>query len=163
MLPVIALVAERGGTGLDTGLVFAGIGVGGIVGSLLSPRVSLAPGPLMVAVLAVFGVCNLAMALPFGVFWPFVPLALTAVVTPLINVSVSALHSALVPEDMMGRLDAISTLASRVLTPLAPALGGLLAGVFGGAVALVAFGALFLVTAVAAAFTDLRTVVPQPS
>ncbi|MFJ5993390.1 MFS transporter [Lentzea sp. NPDC092896] len=163
ILPVLALVASRGGSGLDTGLVLAGIGVGGIIGSLLSPRVSLAPGKLMVAVLVVFGACNLAMALPFGVFWPFVPLALTAVVTPLINVSVSALHSALVPEDMMGRLDAVSTLASRVLTPLAPALGGLLAGMFGGAVALVAFGALILVTAVAAAFTDLRTPAPQPS
>lgn len=157
MLPVFALVAERGGTSLDTGLVFAGIGVGGVIGSLLSPRVTLAPGKLMVAVLVVFGACNLAMALPFGVFWPFVPLALTAVVTPLINVSVSALHLTLVPEDMMGRLDAVSTLAVRVLTPLAPALGGLLAGMFGGAVALLAFGALILVTAVAAAFTDLKT------
>ena len=161
MLPVFALVAERGGSGLDTGLVIAGIGVGGIVGSLVSPRVSLAPGKLMVVVLAVFGVCNLAMALPFGVFWPFVPLAVTAVVTPLINVSVSALHSQLVPEDMMGRLDAVSTLAARVLTPLAPALGGFLAGVAGGAVALTAFGALILATAVAAAFTDLRTSAPQ--
>ncbi|SDM01762.1 Predicted arabinose efflux permease, MFS family [Lentzea albidocapillata subsp. violacea] len=161
MLPVFALVAERGGSGIDTGLVLAGIGVGGIIGSLLSPRITVAPGPLMVAVLTVFGACTLAMALPFGVFWPFVPLALSAVVTPLINVSVSALHTALVPEDMMGRLDAISTLTSRVLTPLAPALGGLLAGVFGGAVALLAFGALILVTAAGAAFTDLRTVVPQ--
>ncbi|GHH31698.1 MFS transporter [Lentzea cavernae] len=163
MLPVFALVAERGGSGLDTGLVLAGIGVGGVIGSLLAPRVTLDAGRLMVAVLAVFGACTLAMALPFGVFWPFVPLALTAVVTPLINVSVSALHSQLVPEDMMGRLDAVSTLAARVLTPLAPALGGFMAGAVGGAVALLAFGALILVTALAAAFTDLRTAAPQRS
>ncbi len=124
MLPVFALVAERGGDGLDTGVVVAGIGVGGVLGSLLSPGVALAPSKLVVAVLVVFGASNLAMALPFGVFWPFVPLAVTAVVTPLINVSVSAIYAQLVPEDMMGRLDAASTMASRVLTPLAPALGG---------------------------------------
>ncbi|SER01105.1 MFS transporter [Lentzea albida] len=163
MLPVLALVAERGGSGLDTGVVIAGIGVGGIIGSLVSPRVALAPGRLMVVVLVVFGACNLAMVLPFGVFWPFVPLAVTATVTPLINVSVSALHSQLVPEDMMGRLDAVSTLAARVLTPLAPALGGLLAGVVGGAVALAVFGALILVTALVAAFTDLSVSPPRRS
>ncbi|MFD4676742.1 MFS transporter [Lentzea sp. NPDC058450] len=161
MLPVFALVAERGGSSLDTGVVFAGIGVGGVLGSLLAPKVTLAPGPLMVAVLAVFGVCTLAMALPFGVFWPFVPLAVTAVVTPLINVSVSAVQSLLVPPDMMGRLDAVSTLAARVLTPVSPALGGFLAGTVGGGVALLAFGALILVTALVAAFTDLSTSVQR--
>ncbi|SDH08293.1 Predicted arabinose efflux permease, MFS family [Lentzea fradiae] len=163
MLPVLALVAERGGDGLDTGAVIAGIGIGGIVGSLLSPRVTLAPGKLMVAVLVVFGTCTTAMALPFGVLWPFVPLAVTAVVTPMINVAVSALHSRLVPEDMMGRVDAVSTLASRVLTPLAPALGGFLAGAAGGAAALLAFGAAILVTALVAAFTDLGTPAPHRS
>ncbi|GLY46374.1 MFS transporter [Lentzea sp. NBRC 102530] len=157
MLPVFALVADRGGSSLDTGLVIAGIGVGGVLGSLLAPRVTLAPGPLMIAVLTVFGVCTLAMALPFGVFWPFVPLAVTAVVTPLINVSVSAVQSVLVPPDMMGRLDAVSTLAARVLTPVSPALGGFLAGTVGGAAALLAFGALILVTALVAAFTELST------
>lgn len=156
MLPVIVLVGERGGSALDTGVVFAGIGVGGILGSLFAPRIALAPGRLIVVVLAVFGLCNLAMALPFGAFWPFVPLAVTAVVTPLINVAVSALYTELVPEAMMGRLDGITTLASRVLTPLAPVLGGFLAAVAGGGPALLVFGALILVTALVAAFTDLR-------
>ncbi|MFD9705464.1 MFS transporter [Lentzea sp. NPDC059081] len=161
LLPIIVLVGERGGDALDTGVVFAGIGVGGILGSLLAPRVSLAPGRLVVGVLVVFGLCTLAMALPFGVFWPFVPLAVTAVVTPLINVAVSALYTELVPEDMMGRLDGITTLASRVLTPLAPLLGGFLAGAAGGGPALLVSGALVLVTAVVAAFSDLRPVAPQ--
>lgn len=161
LLPVIVLVGERGGTALDTGVVFAGIGVGGVLGSLLSPRVTLAPGKLIVVVLAVFGLCNLAMALPFGAFWPFVPLAITAVVTPLINVAVSAIYTELVPEDMMGRLDGITTLVSRVLTPLAPMLGGFLAGAVGGGPALLAFGALILVTAGVAMVTDLSVSAEQ--
>ncbi|MEU0884253.1 MFS transporter [Lentzea sp. NPDC005914] len=161
VLPVIALVQEHGGTEFVIGVVFAGIGVGGILGALVSPRITLAPGKLMVAVLVVFGLCDLAMALPFGVYWPFVPLMLFSIVTPLINVTVSALHTELVPEDMMGRVDAVGTLAARVLTPLAPVLGGFLAGAVGGTVALVVFGALILVTALVAAFTDLRTAVPS--
>lgn len=161
MLPVIALVQEHGGTSFAIGVVFAGIGVGGILGSLLSPRITLAPGKLIVAVLIVFGLSNLAMALPFGVYWPFVPLMVTAIATPLINITVAALHTELVPEDMMGRIDAVGTLASRVLTPLAPVLGGFLAGALGGAVALLVFGALIVATGVVAMFTDLRT--SQPS
>jgi MFS family permease len=157
MLPVIALVREHGGTEFAIGIVFAGIGVGGVLGALVSPRIRLAPGKLIVAVLVVFGLSNVAMALPFGVYWPFVPLMVTSIATPLINVSVSAVQSELVPEDLMGRVDAVGTLAARVLTPLAPVLGGFLAGLLGGAAALVAFGALILVTAVVAVFTDLRT------
>ncbi|WP_434442379.1 MFS transporter [Lentzea sp. E54] len=163
LLPVIVLVGERGGTALDTGVVFAGIGVGGILGSLVAPRVTLAAGKLMIVVLAVFGLCTLAMALPFGVFWPFVPLAVTAVVTPLINVVVSALYTELVPEDMMGRLDGIATMASRVLTPLAPVLGGFLAGAVGGGPALLVLGALVLATAVAARFPDVANPLPRSS
>ncbi|SER64856.1 Predicted arabinose efflux permease, MFS family [Lentzea xinjiangensis] len=163
LLPVIVLVGERGGTALDTGVVFAGIGVGGVLGSLLAVRVTLAPGKLIVVVLVVFGLCTTAMALPFGVFWPFVPLAVTAVVTPLINVVVSALYTEMVPEDMMGRLDGITTLASRVLTPLAPVLGGFLASLTGGGAALLVLGALVLVTAVAARFSDLASPLPRSS
>lgn len=117
----------------------------------------------MIVVLAVFGLCTLAMALPFGVFWPFVPLAVTAVVTPLINVVVSALYTELVPEDMMGRLDGITTMASRVLTPLAPVLGGFLAGAVGGGPALLVLGALVLATAVAARFSDVANPLPRSS
>ncbi|MFD5826209.1 MFS transporter [Lentzea sp. NPDC060358] len=163
LLPVIVLVGDRGGSALDTGVVFAGIGIGGVLGSLLAPRVSLDPGRLVVVVLVVFGLCTLAMALPFGVFWPFVPFAVTAVVTPLINVAVSALFTALVPEDMMGRLDGITTFAGRVLTPLAPVLGGALAATVGGGPALLVLGALVLVTALVAAFSDLAIPLPRSS
>ena len=51
---------------------------------------------VIVAVLVVFGASNLAMALPFGAWWPFVPLMVTAIATPLLNVSVSAVFTALV-------------------------------------------------------------------
>ncbi|NKE63022.1 MFS transporter [Lentzea sp. PSKA42] len=163
MIPVVALVKERGGPDWLVGLVLTGIGVGGVLGALVSPRVTVTPGRLVVAVLFVFGTSNLAMALPFGAWWPFVPLMVTAIATPLLNVSVNAVFTAMVPDDLMGRTDAVLNFAVRALTPLAPVVGAFVADLVGGAVALLAFGALILVTAVVAVFTDLRTPVAQGS
>ena len=163
MIPIVAIVKERGGPDWLVGLVLTGTGVGGVLGALISPRVTVAPARLMVAVPAIFGVSNLAMALPFGAWWPFVPLMVTAIAIPLLNVSVNALFTAMVPDELMGRMDAVLTFASRALTPLAPVLGAFAADLVGGAVALLASGALILVTALVAAFTDLRTPVGQQS
>ncbi|WP_086668727.1 MFS transporter [Lentzea kentuckyensis] len=157
MIPVVALVKERGGSDWLVGLVLTGIGVGGVLGALISPRITVTPDRLVVAVLFLFGGSNLAMALPFGAWWPFVPLMVTAIATPLLNVSVSAVFTAMVPDDLMGRMDAVLNVAARALTPLAPVLGAFAADLIGGATALLVFGALILVTAVVAMFTDLKT------
>lgn len=161
MIPVVAVVKERGGPDWLVGLVLTGIGIGGLLGALVSARVTAPHERVIVAVLVVFGASDLAMALPFGAWWPFVPLMVTAIAIPLLNVSVSAVFAALVPDDLMGRMDAILTFASRALTPLAPVLGAFLADLVGGAIALLAFGALILLTALVAAFSDLKT--PQLS
>ncbi|MET9231188.1 MFS transporter [Lentzea sp. NPDC003310] len=161
MLPITVLVKERGGADWLVGLVLTGLGVGGVLGALLAPKVTVAPARLIVAVLVVFGVSDMAMALPFGAWWPFVPLMLVAVSTPLLNVSVGALFTALVPDELMGRMDAVLNFAARGLTPVAPVFGALLADVLGGAAALLVFGALILVTAVVAASSDLRTAAPR--
>jgi hypothetical protein len=63
----------------------------------------------------------------------------------------------LTPDDMLGRTDAVLTVASRGLAPLGPVLGGGLAAVLGGAGSLVVLGALLLLTAaVAGTSRDLR-------
>jgi MFS family permease len=161
MIPVVAVVKERGGPDWLVGLVFAGVGAGGVLGALISPKVTMRYDRIIVLTVVVFGTCNVAMALPFGAWWPFVPLMVTSIATPLLNVSVSAAFTALIPDDLMGRLDAVLAFASRALTPLAPVLGAFAADLVGGAVALLAFGALILVMALVAVFTDLRT--PQLS
>lgn len=161
LLPVMALVKERGGPDWLVGLVLTGIGVGGVLGALVSPRVTMTPGRLLVAVLTLFGASMMAMALPFGAWWPFVPLMLTAIGTPMLNVSVGAVFTELVPDELMGRMDALLSFVTRGLTPVAPVAGALLADLAGGAVALLVFGALVLVTAVIAGAGDLRTTIPH--
>ncbi|ANZ39312.1 hypothetical protein BBK82_27920 [Lentzea guizhouensis] len=157
LLPVIALVKDRGGSDALVGLVLAGLGIGGVLGSLVAPRVHVTPGRLLVAVTALFGLSHLATTLPFGAWWPVVPLAVFSLGIPLINVSVGALITALVPEHLVGRMDAVTSMATRVLSPVAPVLGAFAADAVGGAVALLGYGSLLLVMAVVAGLSDLRT------
>ncbi|MFB9905607.1 MFS transporter [Allokutzneria oryzae] len=153
LIPLIVLVGQRGGGALTTGMVLAGIGIGGLVGALLSDRIGglLPAGMLLISILAAFGVADLVMVLPLGSWWPMVPLLITAVFTPTLNVLLSVAVSRLVPHEMLGRLDAMLTVAVMGLSPLAPVLGGALAAGLGGAGAIVVLGVGFLLVAAAAA------------
>jgi MFS family permease len=153
LIPLIVLVGERGGGALTTGTVLGAIGFGGLFGALLSNRIGglLPPGRLLIAVMALFGVSNLVMALPLGPWWPMVSLLLTSLTTPTLNVVMNVAVSRLVPEDMLGRLEAMLTVASMGLSPLAPVLGGVLAAALGGPGALIVLGVLLLLVAAAAA------------
>jgi hypothetical protein len=76
MIPLIVLVGERGGGALGTGTVLAGAGIGGLVAALGSTLIGrlLPVGAMMITIVAVFGAAVAAMALPFGPWWPMVPL-----------------------------------------------------------------------------------------
>lgn len=145
-IPVIVLVSERGGTAANTGLVMSGIGIGGIVGALVAGRLGrvAAPGVLLLTVVAYLGAMTAATTLPFGSFWPFVPLMLGFVALPAVNVVLNVLIALLVPQRMLGRLDAFMNAASIALVPLAPVLGGFLAESLGGAGATLVVAAAFL-------------------
>ncbi|MET7328506.1 MFS transporter [Nonomuraea sp. NPDC005650] len=159
LIPLIVLVGERGGGALNTGTVLAGLGIGGLVGALLSVRVGglLPPGRLTVVFAAVFGVSIMAMALPFGPWWPMGPLALFSLTTPAFNVVTSVVITRMAPEELLGRVDAVLSTAGFGLSPLGPVLGGALATALGGAGSLVLVGGLLLLTAAGAALSgDLR-------
>ncbi|MGI5162411.1 MFS transporter [Microbispora sp. CA-102843] len=144
LLPVIVMVEARGGDPAATGIVLAGLGLGGLLGATLSARIGrlLPPGKLMLAVVGFFALAVCATALPFGPYWPVVPLFLAMVAVPALNVVLRVLVARLVPDAMMGRLVSLFTMASMGLTPVGPLLGGLLAQYVGGAGALVAVGGL---------------------
>ncbi|WP_433558701.1 MFS transporter [Pseudonocardia xinjiangensis] len=153
MIPLIVLVGERGGGALGTGTVLAGAGIGGLVGALGSTLIGrlLPVGAMMITIVAVFGTAVAAMALPFGPWWPMVPLIVIALSTPSINVVVSAVNAQLVPEDMLGRMNGSLTTVARGLAPLGPVLGGALAATLGAAGTLVVLGAALVLTAAGAA------------
>ncbi|MBG0819401.1 MFS transporter [Planomonospora sp. ID91781] len=159
LIPLIVLVGERGGDAFTTGAVLAGLGVGGLVGSLLSGRISrlLPPGRLLPAVVAVFGAALAATALPWGAWWPMVPLVFVTLSTPSLNVVMNVAVARMVPEEMLGRMGAVLSTGGMALKPLGPVLGGALAAALGGAAALVVLGGLLGLTAAAAVLSpELR-------
>jgi len=153
LLPVIVLVGERGGDALTTGTVLAAVGIGGLVGALLSGRTVtlLPPGKLLITFVTLFGVALVVMPLPLGTWWPMVPLALVAFSTPALNVGMEVVLARMVPEQMLGRAGAVLTTTYFGLAPLGPVLGGTAATLLGGAGALVLVGGLLLLTAAGAA------------
>ncbi|GAA3601338.1 MFS transporter [Nonomuraea rosea] len=159
LLPLIVLVGERGGSALNTGTVLAGVGIGGLAGALLAGRAGtlLPPGRLTITFAAVFGLSIAAMALPFGPWWPMVPLMLFSVTTPAFNVVIDVVITRLVPESMLGRVDAALSTVGFGLAPLGPVVGGALAAALGGAASLVVIGGLLLLTSAGAALSgELR-------
>jgi predicted MFS family arabinose efflux permease len=159
LLPLIVLVGERGGSALNTGTVLAGVGIGGLAGALLSNRAGtlLPPGWLTIAFAAIFGLSIMAMALPFGPWWPMAPLMLFSLSTPAFNVVMNVVVTRMVPEAMLGRVDAALGTVGFGLAPLGPVVGGALAAAVGGAGSLVLIGGLLLLTAAGAALSgELR-------
>jgi MFS family permease len=153
LLPVIVMIGARGGGATVTGFVMAGMGLGGLLGAMVSARIGalLPPGRLMIAVVGFFALMVCATALPFGAYWPAVPLFLAMVAVPALNVALQVLVATLVPSAMMGRLTSLFGMASMGLTPLAPLVGGVLAQYVGGSGALVIIGGLLAVNVVLAA------------
>ncbi|MFI7104877.1 MFS transporter [Nonomuraea sp. NPDC050227] len=159
LIPLIVLVGERGGSALTTGTVLAGLGIGGLAGALLSGRIGklLPPGKLLLVVLTVFGAALAATALPWGAWWPMVPLVFITLSTPSLNVVLNVVIARMVPEEMLGRMGAILSMGSMALKPFGPVLGGALAAALGGAAALVILGGLIGMTAAIAALSrELR-------
>jgi MFS family permease len=159
LIPLIVLVGERGGDAFATGTVLAGLGVGGLIGALLSGRISrlLPPGILLLAVVVIFGAALAATALPWGAWWPMVPLAFITLSTPSLNVVMDVVVARMVPEEMLGRMGAVLSMGGMALKPLGPVLGGALAAALGGAAALVVLGGLLGLTAAAAVLSpELR-------
>ncbi|UBU08683.1 MFS transporter [Nonomuraea gerenzanensis] len=155
LIPLIVLVGERGGDARVTGVVLAGLGIGGLAGALLSGRISrlLPPGRLLPAVVAIFGAALAATALPWGVWWPMVPLVFITLSTPSLNVVMNVVVARMVPEELLGRMGAVMSMGGMVLKPLGPVLGGALAAALGGAGALLALGGLLGLTAAVAALS----------
>ncbi|WP_246080634.1 MFS transporter [Nonomuraea mesophila] len=159
LIPLIVLVGERGGSALTTGTVLAGLGIGGLAGALLSGRISklLPPGRLVPAVLTIFGAALAATALPWGAWWPMVPLIFITLSTPSLNVVMNVVIARMVPEAMLGRMGAVLSMGGMALKPFGPVLGGTLAAALGGAATLVILGGLLGLTAAAATLSrELR-------
>jgi MFS family permease len=159
VLTVIVLVSERHGSPVFVGIATATMGAGGLLGAALAAPISrlLPPGRLVLAFGWWFAVLLPVTALPLGVLWPGVALALVALVMPALTVALQTTVLSEVPDQMLGRISSMLMLASLGLAPLGPLLSGFLTQAFGPVATLIVQGGLVAgVSAVATMSPTLR-------
>ncbi|GGZ26532.1 MFS transporter [Streptomyces inusitatus] len=150
---------DRVGAG-ELGLTMACLGVGGLLGGLLAPRMHAAARPPVIilgfAWTAAAGAALMAVVpagLPQGAL-----LGLMALFAPLANTTVLTYQLTVTPDELRGRMSAVAGFCSGGAGVLGPALGGALAGVAGGGVraVLISAGCLLLIAVAATASPALR-------
>lgn len=154
-IPLIVHIHSLGGSDSLTGLVLAGIGIGGLLGALSSAWVTghVPAGRLAILVPAIFGGCLVLASLTLAPWWPFIPILMFSLVTPALNVASGTVTAQLVPADMLGRVGSLLTLTGFLLAPLGLFLGGYLSSHVGGGWTLCLVGAGLLLTAAVAAIS----------
>jgi MFS family permease len=111
------------------GVVTAGVGVGALVGALISSRLveRFGRGPIMFSSMLVGGVGLLGVGVTGNVFIAITAYAVGAFGVSVWNVPWGALRQAIVPTDMLGRAMGIVRTIGWGLTPIATVLGGFVA------------------------------------
>ncbi|MBF6473280.1 MULTISPECIES: MFS transporter [Nocardia] len=130
LVPVIVLVQDRGGSPTVVGIVMGAMGVGGLVGALVAPRLAgLIPiNHLVLAICMAFAVLVLAIAAPFGPYWPALPMMLAGLLGPVLAIPVQVYIAEQTPAGMMARVQSMVEVGFSALLPVGPALGGFLTG-----------------------------------
>jgi MFS family permease len=111
------------------GVVTAGVGVGALVGALISSRLveRFGRGPIMFCSMLVGGVGLLGVGVTGNVVFAIIAYAIGAFGVAVWNVPWGALRQAIVPSDMLGRAMGIVRTIGWGLTPVATVLGGFVA------------------------------------
>jgi len=156
-LPVVVLIMDGSGSSTVVGVVMAMMGAGGLLGALLSARLSrlLPPGQTVLAAGWWLALALPAVTLPFGPLWPGLVLAAVMLVMPAVNVTMQSTLLTQIPDGMQGRIGALLMVTSLGTAPLGPLLSGFLTEALGPTVALGILGTLI------AAFSTVATVTPS--
>ncbi|MGX7828084.1 MFS transporter [Actinokineospora sp. 24-640] len=128
-LIVLALVAGRGAPPGEIGLMAAMLGVGGVLGALVAPRLHRALSPRM-AILGTMWV--IAALMPFAAIAPNTYavgalLAAAAFLAPTASTTITTYQLLRTPENLRGRMAATMAVTIGVAAVAGPATGGLLA------------------------------------
>jgi len=150
-LVVIVLARERGASPALIGAMFAFLGVGGLLGSVLAPRLSRRLSTRVVVVATMWVVTGLVplLFLP-GTITPGIVYGAMFVLHPTWNAVVAAQRLRLTPDELLGRVQSVATLLSLGSVPFAFLLVGFLLQAFGTTPSVLALLGVMAVVAVAA-------------
>ena len=142
------------------GVVFAALGVGALIGALAAPRLArlLRPGLLIIVCMITSGVGTALLLVLRSVAGIAVSWTIVGTGTTVFTVTYYTLRHQLVPDELLGRIVALTRTMAWCSLPVAPVVGGAMlaaGGSFGAVVALSA--TLQVVTGLLALLTPLRT------
>ena len=156
---VIVLAQARGVPAGEIGVMAAMLGVGGIVGALLAPRLQrlLSPYLSIVSVFWVLTVLTPVAVVVDGGYLMGLLFAAMAVLPPTANTTIITAQLLLTPDEMRGRLSAVMGVVTGVAAAAGPALGGVLVEVVSGDQAvLLCAGGMAVATALVTVSPTLR-------
>jgi MFS family permease len=161
----ITLALRKHGTAPGIiGLAQAGIGLGGLLGAVIAPRLqgrlSLRRLVIMITTVGTVMLGVAAVLLPSTLV--ALPVAVSILLAPAANAALFAAMLRAVPEDMRGRVSSTVVQAALALAALAPLTSGLLVEHFSGGWAMAAFAAAMSISAIMSVtmpgFKNLTTV-----
>jgi predicted MFS family arabinose efflux permease len=164
-LAVIVMLTEGGESPTTVGLVLGGIGLGGVLGSVVAPRVQRWLPPHTVVIWANWLwaglVPLLALDPPPLVMAPL--MVAIGIVGPLWNVVVIAYRLSIIPDHLIARAQGASALVAWGTIPLGSLVAGLLLEWVGAVATMLVFAALMVAVAVALhAAPSVRHAPPLP-
>ncbi|HZG89687.1 MAG TPA: MFS transporter [Pseudonocardia sp.] len=131
---VIVLAQARGVPAGEIGVMAAMLGVGGIVGAVIAPRLRRLMSPYLsiVSVFWVLTVLTPVAVVVDGGYLMGLLFAAMAVLPPTANTTIITAQLLLTPDEMRGRLSAVMGVITGVAAAAGPALGGVLVEVVAG-------------------------------
>lgn len=132
-LIIIVVARDRGASAAAIGFIFTLAATGGLLGAVVAPRVHrrLPPGPVIVgyhaAYAALIPLFLFVQPLAFGVLF-----GLMLFGAPALNAILGTLSFALVPDRLMGRVEAAASVVTAGASPVSRLSAGLLLGAVGG-------------------------------
>jgi MFS family permease len=146
---------------LGYGLLWTGVAVGSLLGSVLATHVSrrLGPGRVLTASAAAFGATTIGIGATTNPWLAGALLATLGLALTVWNVIVVSLRQAIVPDRLVGRINSTFQLLSMGMLPLGAALGGILGRALGlRAPFLITGAALLVLTLLAAPVMTTRAI-----
>ncbi len=163
MLAVVVVARDRGASSAQVGLIFSFIGIGGLLGSLVAARAqrTLPPKIIIVGVNWLFAVLVAAMAMPGPAFLLGPIIGVLAFTVPTLSVLVSTYELSLIPDRLLGRVEAVILLLAWGSIPLGSLVAGSLLEWLHPTPAMLALGGLMGLVALAATISPAIRRVPD--
>lgn len=159
VLVVIVAERNRGASASLIGIVLAGLGIGGVLGSIsggwLSRRIP--PNAIVLITLWIWAVVTSVVGLASNPILLMAALGIVAGMGAVWNIASGTIYFMLVPDRLIGRVSSVGALTAFGALPLGSLAAGILVQAFGPATAgLITAGAMLLLAALMTAVPTIR-------